>query len=60
MTLFGHLYLVCYAVYKILRIHFLQTIFIPIYILEILCLNTGLHNCTVDHLPLFYFFIFIL
>ena len=27
--------------------------FIPIYILEVLCLNTGPHNCTFDRLPLF-------
>ena len=41
------MFLVCYAVYNILRTHFLWIIFIPTYILEVLCLNTGPHNCTI-------------
>ena len=65
INLFAHLYLVCYAVYKILIIHFLRIILMPIHTLEVLCLNTGPNNCTFDHLPVFlvlfyyYYFLFI-
>ena len=38
--------------------HFMWIICMPMYTLEVLCLNTGLNNCTFDHInAIFYFFL---